>query len=809
LFTDEKINEPICGAGVTEKESHLDFTFSGLSFMQPTRLTPLARTLRQLLLGASLSFGALPLALADDAKSYHIAPSSLETALNQFGRQAGVLISFGSQVTQGVQSRGLEGNYTTEQGLNALLEGTGLQARAEGDKAFSVQPTIDAPLELDASKIVGDWLGDAAQINVFEHPGARDVIRREAFERQGATQARDVLNRIPGVNAPDNNGTGSHDMALNFGIRGLNPRLASRSTVLMDGIPVPFAPYGQPQLSFAPISMGNMDAVDVVRGGGAVRYGPQNVGGVVNFVTRAIPDEPTVKGGFQTETSPSSSHDGFKTTGNLLAGGTADNGLGGAVLYSGTRGGDWREHSDTEIDDLILKGNYQLDDANSLNAMAQYYEGKADMPGGLSVADYDADPYQSTRPKDQFWGRRTMFNFGYRYQQDRREFTASTFFTKTLRSGYLDQGTFLSLSPREYWVRGLETRFAQGFDLGPTRHEVGVGYRYINEAGHELRYRTPIASNQYPTTNSRNDRDTRGGTEANALFLDDRIDIGQWTITPGIRYEMIDSQQTNNLTDQKYKGDYNTALPALNVLYHLSDSWNLYANTEGSFGSVQYSQMPNRVTSGEVKPEKARTWELGTRYDNGALRAEIGAFLINFDNQYESNQTNDSVIARGETRHQGIETSINYALDDLSPTLAGFDVYATYAYVDATIREDGPNKGNRVPFSSKHKGTLGLGYTEGAWKLNLDSSYQSDQFADNANTSSESADGSTGKIPGYMLFSSRAAYDFGPKLSDLNVAVGVKNIFNHQYFTRSFDDNNKGKYVGEPRTVYVQTSVAF
>ncbi len=777
--------------------------------MQPIRVTPLTRTLRQLLLGASLSFGALPLVHAADTKPYHIAPSSLENVLNQFGREAGVLISFGSQVTRGMQSRGLEGNYTPSQGLNALLEGTGLQARAEGDNAFSLQPAGDAALELDTSKVVGDWLGDAAQTNVFEHPGARDVIRREEFERQGATQAKDVLNRIPGVNAPDNNGTGSHDMALNFGIRGLNPRLASRSTVLMDGIPVPFAPYGQPQLSFAPISMGNMDAVDVVRGGGAVRYGPQNVGGVVNFVTRAIPDEPTVKGGFQTETSPSSSHDGFKTTGNLLAGGTADNGLGGAILYSGTRGGDWREHSDTEIDDLILKGKYQLDEANSFNAMAQYYEGKADMPGGLNVADYDADPYQSTRPKDQFWGRRTMFNFGYRYQEDRREFTANTFFTKTLRSGYLDQGTFLSLSPREYWVRGLETRFAQGFDLGQTSHEVGVGHRYINEAGHELRYRTPIASNELPTTSSRNDRDTRGGTEANAFFVDDRIDIGKWTITPGIRYEMIESQQTNNLTNVKYKGDYNTALPALNVLYHLTDNWNLYANTEGSFGSVQYSQMPNRVTSGEVKPEKARTWELGTRYDNGALRAEIGAFLINFDNQYESNQTNDSVIARGETRHQGIETSINYALDDLSPALAGFDVYATYAYVDATIREDGPNKGNRVPFSSKHKGTVGVGYTEGAWKLNLDSSYQSDQFADNANTSAESADGSTGKIPGYMLFSSRAAYDFGPKLSDLNVAVGVKNIFNHQYFTRSFDDNNKGKYVGEPRTVYVQTSVAF
>ncbi|PRA63785.1 TonB-dependent siderophore receptor [Pseudomonas sp. MYb187] len=778
----------------------------------PLRPSPLAQALRALLFGAGLSVAAVP-AHANEAaaRTYHIAPMSLENALNQFGRESGVLISFGSQVTHGMQSPGLEGHHSPQLALDILLRGSGLQARAEGENAFSLQPApaVNAPLELGTSTVVGDWLGVAQQDNVFEHPGARDVIRREEFERQGATTAREVLNRIPGVNAPENNGTGSHDMALNFGIRGLNPRLASRSTVLMDGIPVPFAPYGQPQLSFAPVTMGNMDAVDVVRGGGAVRYGPQNVGGIVNFVTRAIPDEPTLKAGLQTQTSPSSSHDGFKTSANLLAGGTNDSGLGGALLYSGTRGGDWREHSDTRIDDLILKGKLQLDEANSLHAMAQYYEGEAHMPGGLNVADYDADPYQSTRLQDQFWGRRTMFNFGYDYKEDARQFSVNSFFTKTLRSGYLDQGSFVSLSPREYWVRGIETRFSQGFALGESWHEVGVGYRYINEAGHELRYREPISTNQLPTTASRNDRDTRGGTEAHAIFLDDRIDIGQWTITPGIRYEMIDSEQSNKLTGQRYQGDYNTALPALNVMYHLTDSWNLYANTEGSFGSVQYSQMPNRVTSGEVKPEKARTWELGTRYDDGLLQAEIGAFLINFDNQYESNQTNDSVIARGETRHQGIETSIKYALEGLNPALAGFDVYATYAFVDAKIREDGPNKGNRVPFSSRHKGTLGVGYSEGPWQLNLDSTYQSDQFADNANTSSESADGSTGRIPGYMLFSSRAGYDFGPQLSNLNVAVGVKNIFNHPYYTRSYDDNNKGKYVGEPRTIYLQTSLAF
>lgn len=774
----------------------------------PLRPTPLVHAL---LLATSLGL-ATPALQAAEARTYHIGAGSLEDALNQFGRESGALISFASQLTQGLASQGLEGQYEVAQGLEALLRGSGLQARQEADNAFSLQPAgASAPaaaVELGASTVVGDWLGEAQQDNVFEHPGARDVVRREAFERSGATTAREVLNRIPGVNAPDNNGTGSHDLALNFGIRGLNPRLASRSTVLMDGIPVPFAPYGQPQLSLAPISMGNMDAVDVVRGGGAVRYGPQNVGGIVNFVTRAIPQQATFKAAMQNQVSPSSSQDGLKNSANLLVGGTHDNGLGGALLYSGVRGGDWREHSDTQIDDLILKGKLQLDEANSLHAMAQYYEGEAQMPGGLSSAAFDADPYQSTRLKDKFWGRRTLFNFGYEHKQDERQFSVNSFFTKTLRSGYLDQGNFVSLSPREYWVRGIETRFSQGLALGESWHELGIGYRYVNEAGHELRYREPVNGN-LPTTASRNDRDTRGSTEAHAIYLDDRIDIGRWTITPGVRYEMIDSEQSNKLNGQRYQGSYNTALPALNVMYHLTDSWNLYANTEGSFGSVQYSQMPNRVSSGEVKPEKARTWEVGTRYDSGDLQAEIGAFLINFDNQYESNQTNDSVIARGETRHQGIETSVRYALDGLSPALAGFDVHASYAFVDASIREDGPNKGNQVPFSSRHKGNLGVGYTEGPWQLNLDGSFQSSQYADNANTSAESADGSTGRIPGYMLVSTRAGYDFGPQLSNLKVAVGVKNLFNREYYTRSFDDNNKGKYVGEPRTLYVQTSVAF
>ncbi|VFT13177.1 Fe(III) dicitrate transport protein FecA [Pseudomonas aeruginosa] len=498
--------------------------------MSPSRaLSPLSRALLLACLGGPVLVSAGSGCAAEirtDARQYYRLPAEpLEQALNHLGRQAGVLIAFSPEQTAARRSQALDGEYTLEEALAALLAGSGLEARARGDGAYTLEALpVEDPANLQALTVVGDWLADASAADVFEHPGARDVVRREQFQAQGAASTREVLERIPGVSAPLNNGTGSHDLALNFGIRGLNPRLASRSTVLMDGIPVPFAPYGQPQLSLAPVSIGNMDAVDVVRGGGAVRYGPQNVGGIVNFVTRAIPEDFATKLDVHSELSPSSSQDGLKTTHNVLIGGTSANGLGGALLYSGTRGGDWREHSDTRIDDLILKGRFQPSDEHAFSAMTQYYDGEADMPGGLGTAAYRDDPYQSTRPYDKFWGRRTLASASYEYTPNAsQKLNVTGFFTKTLRSGYLDQGRNLTLSPREYWVRGLETRFSQGFELGESRHEVGIGHRYVNEASHELRYWTRADSGQLPSTGSRNDRDTRGSTEANAFYIDDRI----------------------------------------------------------------------------------------------------------------------------------------------------------------------------------------------------------------------------------------------------------------------------------------------
>ena len=119
--------------------------------------------------------------------------------------------------------------------------------------------------ELGTVTVVGDWLGEADQAVVQNHPGARSVVRRREMLESGAQNVRDVLRKVPGVQVQDNNGTGGSDISLNVGVRGLTSRLSPRSTVMIDGVPAAVAPYGQPQLSMMPLSIGNLESIDVAR----------------------------------------------------------------------------------------------------------------------------------------------------------------------------------------------------------------------------------------------------------------------------------------------------------------------------------------------------------------------------------------------------------------------------------------------------------------------------------------------------------------------------------------------------------------
>ncbi|WP_395600067.1 TonB-dependent siderophore receptor [Pseudomonas sp. B19125] len=776
---------------------------------------------------------ALPAASAADG--IHIRSQPLGAALSQLGQQTSLQVFFSPDMVAGKHAPAVDGNLSPEQALRQLLQGSGLDYQIDAG-SVTLRPLrsgtgeAGSPVELGVTdiKVVGDWLGDANAEVVQNHPGARTVIRREAMVEQGAMNVSDVLRRVPGVQVQEANGTGGSDISLNVGVRGLTSRLSPRSTVLIDGVPAAFAPYGQPQLSMAPISAGNLDSIDVVRGAGSVRYGPQNVGGVINFVTRAIPEQASGEVGTTLETS---AHGGWKHVDNAFVGGTADNGMGVALLYTGVNGNGYRNSNNSnDIDDVILKTHWAPTDQDDFSLNLHYYNANADMPGGLTQKQFDANPYQSVRDWDNFSGRRKDVSFKYLRQiDDRTQAEVLTYYIDSFRGSNIANRDLKTISsyPRSYYTFGIEPRISHVFDVGPSTQEVSVGYRYLKEGMHEQASSLNLVNN-VPTPGGQNDghvyQDRTGGTVANAFYIDNKIDIGKWTVTPGIRFEHIETNWHDRpvvalngvrTVEKNRKINSNEPLPALSVMYHISDAWKVFANYETSFGSLQYAQIGqggrvNQAADG-LNPEKAKTYEIGTRYNDSVWGGEVTLFYIDFSDelQYVSNDVGWTNL--GATRHQGIETSAHYDLSNLDQRLDGLTANAGFTYTKATAEGDVPFKGRDLPLYSREVLTAGLRYDINHWTHNLDVYAQSGQRAPGTGTTyitQGTADGQYGDIPGYVSVNVRSGYDFGAQLSNLKLGVGVKNVFDQQHYTRS-SDNNAGLYLGQPRTFFVQASVGF
>lgn len=699
--------------------------------------------------------------------------------------------------------------------------------------AEDIQEDTPKALKTITVQAEGNWLEEANAEKVHKHAGARSIVDRKKMDESAVTSIRDALKQVPGVQVQDSNGTGGSDVSLNLGVRGLTSRLSPRSTVLMDGVPLSFAPYGQPQLSMAPVSMGNIESIDVVRGAGTVRFGPQNVGGIINFNTRAIPEKLSGSVGLTTEFATGT--DQLKYSPNLFVGGTMQNGLGLALLYSGTKGNGYREaNNDIDIDDVMLKSSYQFNDQDALAVNLHHYEGRGEMPEGLTTADYAKNPYQSNQFRNYFAGRRSDVSVKYSHKDELNNFEVLGYYVDSFRTSDLEsaiEGTAnsrISNSPRDYKYFGIEPRYSRAYSLGNMNNEVTVGYRYLQEDSSEFSGRTTPYNTATGIPGERlANTISEGGTKAHALYIDNRFGLGAFTITPGVRFESIkthndysayQSGKFINTVHPKIKSD--EFLPSLALQYNFNDQWNIFANAAVSFGPQQYNQLA-KVDAGQavttldgLHPEKSNNYEIGTKYLGNGLNAELTVFYLDFDKELileRPDKIGTGIWTNlGATSHKGIELGLNYDFGHLYDMLEGLKVYSNYTFTKA-VSEAGKFEGKDIPYYSRHVGNLGLGYTFEKWSVNADMFAQSKQHAPgsgNTYQTVESADGRIGDIPGYSTFAVRTGYDFGEDYYGLKIAAGIKNVFDKEYFTRS-SDSTGGKYVGQPRTFYLQTSVNF
>lgn len=121
------------------------------------RLKPLSLTILAVLAsGLSLSAYAgivtqgQPSAQIQQVQKFNISSGKLSHALNQFAEQAGVLLSFSSEITQGKSSSGITGVYTALEALEKLLEGADLIGQVKGNQVT----LLSAPDMVEPRKVL-------------------------------------------------------------------------------------------------------------------------------------------------------------------------------------------------------------------------------------------------------------------------------------------------------------------------------------------------------------------------------------------------------------------------------------------------------------------------------------------------------------------------------------------------------------------------------------------------------------------------------------------------------------------------------
>jgi outer membrane receptor for ferrienterochelin and colicins len=122
------------------------------------------------------------------------------------------------------------------------------------------------------------------QQSLSDVPVSVSVLDSRQIARRNAQTLDEAMRYVPGVNM-----TGSQ---INIrGSSGYNRGAGSRVLMLLDGIPLITGDTGE--LNFETIPVGEIDRVEVVKGASSALYGSNALGGVINVITREIPDHPS------------------------------------------------------------------------------------------------------------------------------------------------------------------------------------------------------------------------------------------------------------------------------------------------------------------------------------------------------------------------------------------------------------------------------------------------------------------------------------------------------------------------------------
>ncbi|HSC69384.1 MAG TPA: TonB-dependent receptor [Cellvibrio sp.] len=671
-------------------------------------LTPLAKILRVTCMGLGISLMSNGLVLAQPTsqsvqvqKAYQIPAGTLAQSLNRFASEAGVTLSFKPDLVQGKQARELTGSFTPQAGLQALLQGSGLELVSKSDGSYSLRPA--APLgQLTAVKVTasatsgglpeafaggqvakGSRMGVMGNVDVFETPFSTQSFTEDFARDQQSRRISDVVSVDPSVRSP----MAEYGDTETFMVRGF-PLFTNQVSV--NGL------YGM--TDGRRITPEFYERVDLLKGPASMLYGVGPfgvVGGNLNLVSKRAGAEPLARitGSYVSDAQFGGHLDLGRRFGDDNAWGVRLNALKRegdtpvdnqedstnnqalALDYQGTNlklsldGTNQERRTEGHTANMVYNQGFDLPKApqNDHNFANDWEFIDTDANYWVGAAEYEFDPafslyasYGKSEGEEEYFYaasqmRRIINNAG--------DFTArvggfrGTYEADTYEAGARGEFTLGSVSNRYAVIYNEMGRVADG----RLEHATGVYTGNIYETG-DLAQPTLT----YPPLLQTADLQLSSVGLLNTFgFIGDTV-----LLTVGARDQKIESGVFSS--GVQTRTDEASKVTPMSALLVKSGSYSLYANY--SEGLAQGATAPNgTVNQGQLLPPSVtEQYEGGIKYNAGTFGLTAAAFQIAQPNTF----TNSANVfgADGEQRNRGLELSIFGQPLDGMRLLGGFTV---------------------------------------------------------------------------------------------------------------------------------------
>ena len=621
--------------------------------------------------------------------------------------------------------------------------------------------------------------------------GSAHYIGSDKLAQFAYSDIQRIAREVPGVSIQIEDGYG---LRPNIGIRGVATERSGRITLLEDNVLIAPAPYSAPSAYYFP-TVGRLSAIEVVKGPAAITQGPYTIGGALNMVSTPIPTP--MSGNIITEAGEDSTYRVHATYGGRSASGfgfllethqwqsdgfqdidrsnnntgldvedytvklsyAPNNSAHGIELklqsteqssnqsYLGLTDRDFGnsafrryglsalDNIKTEHEQQILRYSYDISDSVDVSVTAYNNEHQRDWLKTEGI-DFDgssnAEDFKRTSWANVIQAINSGTNLGGLSPDQLQSILDGSSDTA---SGSIQ----LRSNNREYFSRGVQVGLNWNGMIGNSTHDLEFGIRLHEDEEDRLE-----RNSNYSQSNGALVLDDFGilGNAGNrvqearalAIHIHDNIQLGDWTLSPGLRYEDIEQKRTRfadgalrTFRDAR-QNDTQVFLPGLGILYQVNDSLSVLGGAHKGFTAP--SNSPN------VNEETAINYELGFRYQNDALSTELIGFMSDYDN-----------ILGECTASSGSDCTIGDAFNGDAATVTGLEllvranlargssykipVSLSYTLIHGEFDSDiadtdffgSVSKGDPLPYLPENQFLVSVGFEKNNWAAYVSGNY--------------------------------------------------------------------------------------